>query len=112
MDRYPGSSAEGSQPFCRGTWRPQSIQNGQAQRKISLPEAVVDSPTVGLPWRLSGKNLPAVQESRVQSLSPEDPPKREWLPTPVFLPGETHGQKSLVGSTVPGVAKSQTRLSD
>ena len=23
--------------------------------------------------------------------------RREWLPTPVFLPGEFHGQKSLVG---------------
>ena len=31
-------------------------------------------------------------------------------PTPVFLPGEFHRQKSLVGYTVHGVAKSQTRL--
>ena len=23
--------------------------------------------------------------------------KREWLPTPVFLPGEFHGQRKLVG---------------
>ena len=23
--------------------------------------------------------------------------RREWLPTPVFLPGEFHGQRSLVG---------------
>ena len=23
--------------------------------------------------------------------------RREWLPTPVFLPGESHGQGSLVG---------------
>ena len=23
--------------------------------------------------------------------------RREWLPTPVFLPGEFHGQSSLVG---------------
>ena len=23
--------------------------------------------------------------------------RREWQPTPVFLPGEFHGQKSLVG---------------
>jgi len=22
---------------------------------------------------------------------------REWLPTPVFLPGESHGESSLVG---------------
>ena len=25
------------------------------------------------------------------------PWRRDWLPTPVFLPGEFHGQKSLVG---------------
>ena len=27
----------------------------------------------------------------------EDPLEREWLSTPVFLPGEFHGQSSLVG---------------
>ena len=32
-------------------------------------------------------------------LIPEKMPWRmEWLPTPVFLPGEFHGQKSLAGS--------------
>ena len=25
------------------------------------------------------------------------PWRREWLPTPVFLPGESHGLRSLVG---------------
>jgi len=25
------------------------------------------------------------------------PWRRKWQPTPVFLPGESHGQKSLVG---------------
>ena len=25
------------------------------------------------------------------------PLRREWLPTPVFLPGEFHGQRSLAG---------------
>ena len=44
------------------------------------------------------KNLPVVQETWVQSLGQEDPlATREWLPTPVFLPGESHGQKSLAG---------------
>ena len=40
-----------------------------------------------------------------------DGPKRWWHPTPVLLPGESHGQRSLVGCS-PGVAKSWTRLSD
>ena len=35
---------------------------------------------------------------------------RKWEPTPVFLPGESRGQRGLAGA-VHGVAKSQTRLS-
>ena len=44
------------------------------------------------------KNLPAMQET-----GGFDPWvrkiiwRREWQPTPVLLPGESHGQKSLVG---------------
>ena len=30
------------------------------------------------------------------------PWRREWLPTPVFLPGESHGQRSLAGYSPPG----------
>ena len=39
------------------------------------------------------------------------PWRRKWQPTPVFLPGKSHGQRSLVGYSSWG-AKSQTRLSD
>ena len=43
------------------------------------------------------KNLPAVQETQVQSLVWEDPWRRKWHHTPVFLPGEVRGQRSLAG---------------
>ena len=39
------------------------------------------------------------------------PQRRKWQPTPVFLPREPHGRKSLAGYS-PWVAKSQTWLSD
>ena len=39
------------------------------------------------------------------------PWRRQWHPTPVLLPGKSHGRRSLV-AVVHGVAKSQTRLSD
>ena len=39
------------------------------------------------------KNLPAGQETWVGRI----PWRREWQPTLVFLPGESHGQRSLVG---------------
>ena len=38
-----------------------------------------------------------VQERRVPSLGREDPLEKEMQPTPVFLPGESHGQRRLVG---------------
>ena len=43
------------------------------------------------------KNLPVMQETCVRSLGQEDPLERKWQPTPVFLPGESHGQMSLAG---------------
>ena len=43
------------------------------------------------------KNLPAMQETQVRSLGQKDPWRRKWPPTPVFLPGKLHGQRSLVG---------------
>ena len=56
------------------------------------------------------KNLPATQETWVQSLGWEDPWRSERLPTPVFLPTEFHGQRSLLGYS-PWGHKSQTQLS-
>ena len=37
---------------------------------------------------------------------------REWLPTPVFLPGENSMDRGAWWATVHGVTKSQIRLSD
>ena len=46
------------------------------------------------------KNPPAMQETQLTwfwSLGWEIPWRRNWLPNPVFLPGKSHGQRSLVG---------------
>ena len=43
------------------------------------------------------KNLPAMQEMWVCSLGREDPLGKEMQLTPVFLPGKSHGQRSLAG---------------
>ena len=43
------------------------------------------------------KHLPAMQETWVRSLDREISWRRKWQPTPVFVPGEFHGQRSLVG---------------
>ena len=63
------------------------------------------------PWAsqvvLVVKNLPAKEIERV--LDPwigKFPWRRRWQPTPVFLPGESLGQRNLAGATVHGVAES------
>ena len=43
------------------------------------------------------KNLPAIQETHVQFLGWEDPPEEGMEPDLVILPGESRGQRSLVG---------------
>ena len=46
------------------------------------------------------KSLLAMQDTWVRSLSQEDLRKilrRKWQPTPVFLPGKSHGMRSLLG---------------
>ena len=54
------------------------------------------------------KDLPSVWETWVQSLVRRIPWRSEWLPTLVFLPGESHGQRSLVGYSPWGCKESDT----
>ena len=82
---------------------------GLGQPLISLPP----SPFRILFWRVrweerllgqllmnrSRIHLP-MQETQVmwvRPLGPEDPWRRKWQPTPVLLPGKSHGQKNLAG---------------
>ena len=50
---------------------------------------------------LAVKNPPAnAEDIRVTGLIPRSgrfPWRRAWQPTPIFLPGDSHGQKNLVG---------------
>ena len=54
------------------------------------------------------KCLPAMPKTSVQSRGWEDPWRRKWQPTPVFLPGESHGWRSLVGYSPRGCKESDT----
>ena len=57
------------------------------------------------------KRLPAMRETWVRSLGWEDFLEKEMATHSSVLPGESHGQRGLVGYS-PWVAKSRTRLSD
>ena len=45
----------------------------------------------------SAPNAGDIREASSMPGSGRFPWRREWQPTPVFLPGEFHGQRSLVG---------------
>ena len=73
---------------------------------LGLPQV-----TQGLPRWLSGRE-PACQcrrheRPRFDSWVGKMPWRRAWQSTPVFLPGESHGQRRLPGYTVHQVAKSR-----
>ena len=52
------------------------------------------------------KNLPVMQETGFDPWVGKIPWRREWLPTPVFLPREAHGQRSLAGYRLRGCKES------
>ena len=54
------------------------------------------------------KNPPAMREMLVWSLGWDDPLEEEMATTPVFLPGESHGQRSLAGYSPWGCKESNT----
>ena len=57
----------------------------------------------GLPWWLSGKeSFCQCKRHGFDPWAKKIPWRRKWQPTPVSLPGESHGQRSLVGYSPPG----------
>ena len=55
------------------------------------------------------KHPPTMWETWFQSLAWEGlQEERKWQPTPVFLPGKSHGQRSLVGYSTWGRKESDT----
>ena len=57
----------------------------------------------GLPRRLSEKESPCqCRRCRFDPWVRKSPWRRNWQPTPVFLAGESHGQRSLAGGSPQG----------
>ena len=57
---------------------------------------------MGFPGGSDGKESACNVETWVWKI----PRRREWLPTPVFWPGELHGQRSLMGYSPRGLKES------
>ena len=85
-------------PNSRNVWE----ENNSKQILSHFPLLHLPNIKGGLLWWLSGKE-PASQ-CRRRGFDPwvrKIPWRRKWQPTPVFLPGKSHGQRSLA-SCSPG----------
>ena len=80
---------------------------GALEEDNDLPEEVNKSEVVALhelPWWLSDKECRRLPGGDIGSSpgSGGSPWGRKWQPTLVFLPGESHGQRSLAGCSLWG----------
>ena len=114
VDRSPpGSSVHGIFLARILEWVAISFSRGSSQRRDGIPISWVsciwqtDSLSVCNPGSSLWVSLWLRRERiRLQCKRPgfdpsvgKIPQRQEWLPTPVFLPGESHGQRSLTGYT-------------
>ena len=95
-------------PFCTvlplTSSDPLPLRVGQPEHLVSVPVTVYSnhhthgsSKHSGLPWRLYGKGSASNAGDGFDPWGRKIPWRREWQPTPVFLPGKSHGQRSLEG---------------
>ena len=88
-----GNSGKDEKLWCKGwEWEKElwyQMLGGWACRGGRRTDLVISS------WNLT--TVPAVQETQVQSLVRKIPWRREWPPSPVFWPGNSHGQRNLGG---------------
>ena len=85
---------------------------GVAKNRTWLSDSTTTTRKRGLPWWLSGKESACqCRRRRFYLWVRKIPWRKKWQPTPVFLHGKSHGQRSLVGYS-PWGCKSLTWLSD
>ena len=107
MHCFPAGLCCGSTASEQGNafYPPSSLRNIPAPLLLALTEAVrMNSPETSqvrlvsslLPTANSRSVKSAVEETRIWFLGGKDFWRREWQLTPDFLPGEFHGQRSLV----------------
>ena len=120
FDRWVGRSPRvgNCNPFWYSSLVAQLVNNLPAMQEIPVqflgPEDLLETLGIGCPLQYSWASLvaqlvqnpPEMWETWVWSLGWKIPWRREWLPTPVFWPGNS------MDCIVHGVANSRTRLSD
>ena len=95
-------------PMDGGAWWATVHRVAKSRTRLNLAAAAAG----GLPRWLSSKESACRRSKcrtcRFDSWVGKSPWRRKWQPTPVFLPGESHGQRSLVGYSPQGRKESDT----
>ena len=121
---WPGNSH--TSPFCSSPcfdlaplsvvislFYTQSHSSSLSFTLASLTSYYIFTRIIGLPWCFSGKEFTCqCRRSRFNPWVRKIPWRRKWKPTPIFLPGKSHGQRNLVGYSPWGHKNSRTWLSD
>ena len=78
---------------------------------FNMPHSILDFPggSVSKESTCSAGDCLQGRRPRFNPCVRKTPWRRKWQPTPVFLPGESHGERSLAGYS-PGVTKNQSQL--
>ena len=98
-------------PMDRGAWLATVCGAAKSQKKT---ERLSTAPSTAQQVALGIKNPPAnAGDIGDTGSNPGNTPwRRKWQPTPVFFPGESHGQRSLVGYSPQGHKESDTSEDD
>ena len=90
-----------------------ALSQGRALEELSLPAILVPCPQLPalFPAGSRGSDGRVHLQCRRRGFDPwvgKISWRRKWYPSPVFLPGESHGQRSLVGCSTWGCKESDT----
>ena len=84
-------------PRDRGAWWAVVYGVAQSQTQLKWLSSSSSKPQMGFPSGLEGKES-ACNAGDLGSI----PGRRQWQPTPVLLPGKSHGPRSLAGYSLRG----------
>ena len=87
---------------------PKGTQKGEESLPSDFHETAATAYSGGFPGSSGVKNLPAVQETGFNPWVRKSLWRRVWQPTLVFLPGESHGQRSLASYSPQGLKELDT----
>ena len=107
-DPPANAGAAGSTSLIPGSWRPlkeemathSSIlawKTSWTEEHMHITSNSYAKALMGVPGSSDGKESAQYRKSRLDSWVEKIPWRRSWQPTPVFLPGESRGQRNLVG---------------